>query len=259
MKLSAIIITRNEENNIINCIKTLGFADEVIVIDNDSTDQTVVKAKGQKAQVYSISGLDFSYLRNIGKEKSRSGWILYIDADERVTPQLAREIVGKINAEVHYHAYKLVRQNYFLGTLWPKQEHMVRLIKKESLIGWQGSLHETPHISGEIGKLSGLLLHYTHRDLSSMVVKTNEWSDIEAQLRFQNGHPQMKWWRFFRVMITAFWRSYITDEGWKVGIAGLIESIYQSFSTFITYAKLWEKQNNMQIKSNYKARQMDEE
>lgn len=252
MKLSAIIITKNEEENIIDCIKTLTFADEVVVVDNNSIDSTVKKAKTAGALTYVVSGLDFSYLRNVGKEKASSEWILYIDADERVTHELGKEIAHAINSKYKYIGYSLIRQNYFLGKLWPKKEKMLRLIKKSNLIGWQGSLHETPLVSGEIRELKGALLHYTHRDISSMVIKTNEWSDIEAQLRFQNDHPSMRWWRFLRVMITAFWRSYVSDEGWKVGTVGLIESIYQSFSMFITYAKLWEKQNNMKIKNHYK-------
>jgi hypothetical protein len=124
------------------------------------------------------------------------------------------------------------------------------LIKKDSLISWQGSLHESPQVSGKIGKLDSYVLHHTHRDLTSMLNKTNEWSDIEARLRFQSGHPQMIWWRFFRVTLTAFYNSYIRDEGWKVGVVGLIEGIYQAFSIFITYAKLWELQNKNKKVSN---------
>lgn len=76
-----------------------------------------------------------------------------------------------------------------------------------------------------------------------MVEKTNKWSDTEALLRFNSNHPKMTWWRFPRVMLTAFFNSYIRQGGWKAGAVGLIESVYQSFSMFITYAKLWELQN----------------
>lgn len=250
MSISAIIITRNEEQNLGECIKTLDFADEIVVVDNDSADNTVSLAKVSGAKIFQISGLDFSYLRNIGKEKATSNWLFYIDADERVSPNLAKEIKNAVNADAKNGAFSILRKNFFLGCPSPKLERMNRLIKKESLIGWQGSLHETPIIAGNIGNLSSYLLHYTHRDLTSMVNKTNEWSDVEAQLLYKSNHPQMSWWRFFRIMITAFTKSYFKDKGYRMGTVGVVESIYQTFSNFITYAKLWEKQNRASIKND---------
>ena len=125
---------------------------------------------------------------------------------------------------------------------WPYIEKLERLFRKDSLKGWKGKLHESPIIDGAIGDLDGFLLHYSHRNLSEMLKKTIEWSKIEAELRFKANHPKVTWWRIPRVMITAFFDSYIKQEGWKVGAIGLIESLYQSFSMFITYATLWEMQ-----------------
>lgn len=243
MNISAIIITRNEEENLEECIKTLGFASEIIVVDNNSQDGTVALAEKLHAIVYKVPGLDFSYLRNIGREKATAEWLFYIDADERVTSELATEIKTALKNSLDCAAFSVIRKNYFLGHPSPKLERINRLIKKESLIGWQGSLHESPIIAGKINNLQHYLLHYTHRDISSMIAKTNEWSEVEAQLLYKSGHPQMKGWRFARIMLTTFFRTYIKDEGWRMGIVGLIESIYQTFSIFITYAKLWEKQN----------------
>lgn len=250
MIISAIIIARNEEMNISRCIESVKWADEIIVVDNNSKDKTRTIAKSGGAKVYEVEGLDFSYIRNIGKEKAGGAWILYIDSDERVTPELAREIMVKIKNENNFSSYKVIRKNYFFGKPWPKHEEIVRLMKKDSLIGWQGSLHESPQVTGVSGKLSNPLLHYTHSDMSLMMKKTDEWSDIEANLRYQNNHPSMNSWRFFRVIITAFWKSFIQDQGWKAGTIGLIESLYQSFSMFITYAKLWELQNKSSIEKN---------
>ncbi len=243
MKLTAIIITKNEEKNITACLKKLDFTDEIIVIDNESEDKTVQIAKELGAKVYKVAGLDFSYLRNIGKEKAKGKWILYIDADEEVTKSLASEIKEVVDKERKFSAYTILRKNYFFGKSWPGYEKMIRLIKKDALLGWCGSLHESPMVIGEIGVLKSPLLHFTHNDLSSMVSKTNEWSEIEAQLRYKNNHPKVTWWRFYSVMFSTFWNSYIKNAGWKMGTAGLVESIYQAFSMFITYAKLWEKQN----------------
>ncbi len=121
---------------------------------------------------------------------------------------------------------------------------MERLFWKDSLIKWKGKVHESPVVSGSVGILNEPLLHYTHRTLDEMVNKTNEWSATEAKLRYEAGHPPVVWWRFIRVMFTAFSDSYFIQGGWKAGVTGLIESIYQSFSIFITYAKLWELQES---------------
>ncbi|MBI2617160.1 glycosyltransferase family 2 protein [Candidatus Gottesmanbacteria bacterium] len=242
MSISAIIITRNEAANIESCIRKLSFAREVIVVDNDSSDLTAQIAKTSKAQVFRIPGVDFSYLRNVGKEKATSEWLFYVDADERPSDGLIAEMQQAIQ-KTKFSAFEILRQNYFFGKIWGSPERMIRLIRKGALLGWQGSLHETPIVIGKVGSLDSLLLHYTHEKLHSMVEKTNEWSEIEARLRYKNNHPPISWWRFIRVMIVAFWQSFWVNGGWKAGTYGLIEAIYQAYSMFITYAKLWEKQH----------------
>jgi glycosyltransferase involved in cell wall biosynthesis len=243
MIISAIIITRNEEENIRDCIRSLTFADEMIVVDNGSSDETVSISRCYGAKVYQVGGTDFSYLRNFGKEKSHGDFLFYLDADERPSEELKKSILRIKSKKVSDDAYEITRENFFLGKTWPARDKMIRLIRKDSLLGWQGSLHETPIVSGKINTLNGVIFHNTHRNLSEMVTKTNEWSEIEAQLRFKDNHPQMVWWRFFRVMLSSFWKSYVEDQGWRAGVVGFIESTYQAFSAFITYAKLWERQN----------------
>lgn len=239
--ISAIIIAKNEEKRIERCIRSVSFTDEVLVVDNGSMDDTVAIAKKLHANVYTDRSRDFASLRNFGKEKAKGVWLLYIDADEVVTEKLAKEIQEKIKDG--FSAYFITRRNYYLGYEWPTRDEMVRFIKKDALISWKGKLHEHPEIQGEIGRLREPLVHTTHRTLEEMVEKTNIWSEVEADLRFCSNHPRVSWWRFFRVMGSAFWNSFIREGGWRAGAVGWIESIYQAFSMFITYAKLWEKQN----------------
>jgi glycosyltransferase involved in cell wall biosynthesis len=244
-KISAIVITKNQENIIADCLDSLSFCDEIIVIDGGSEDRTMEVANRIGARVFQIKTSDFSKLRNFGLDKASNEWVLYVDTDERVTTSLRDNIKYQIS-NFKYGAYRVQRKNFYLGNNeWPYIERIERLFKKENLKGWKGELHESPIINGKIGELNGYLLHYTHRDLTLMFSKTIEWSKIEAQLRFKAGHPQMVWWRFLRVMITAFWDWYIRQKGYKAGTVGLIESIYQMFSMFITYARLWEMQNKI--------------
>ena len=240
--ISVIIIARNEGARIAGCIGSISWADEIIVVDNGSTDDTVSIAKKLNAKIIEQHGINFSALREYGAAGASGKWFLYIDADELVTTELRKEIEEKITESTS--AYYISRKNYYLGHEWPTKDKMIRLIRKDALISWKGKLHEHPEIRGEIGNLKESLIHNTHRTLSEMVEKTNEWSEIEADLRLRANHPHMVWWRFFRVMISAFWRSYIVEGGWKAGMAGWIESIYQMYSMFITYAKLWERQQN---------------
>lgn len=244
-KITAVIIAKNEDERIGRCLNSLAFCDEILVIDNDSTDKTVEIAKKHGAKVHTFSSSDYSAARNYGLKHTKTPWILYVDADEEVSKQLAQEIVTVITEGSSFSAYRLRRKNFYLGSNpWPKIEQLERLFLRDKLIRWEGELHESPTISGEIGVLQGFLFHYTHRTISEMVAKTLIWSDVEAKLRYDAGHPEVVWWRFPRVMLSAFFNSYIEQGGWRVGVVGLIESIYQSFSSFITYAKLWELQHS---------------
>lgn len=241
--ISAVILTKNEEMMIADCIDSVSFCNEIVVIDSGSTDNTSEIAKNMGAVVYLTTEPDFAKKRNYGLKKAKGPWVLYVDADERVEKDLQAEINKVIAQKNTESAYRLKRKNFYLGNNeWPKIEKLERLFKKTALKEWKGELHETPVVEGAIGELEGFLLHFTHRELSTMLAKTIEWSGVEANLRYNANHPKMTWWRFPRVMITTFYDWYIVQKGWKVGAAGLIESIYQSFSIFITYARLWELQ-----------------
>lgn len=242
--ISSIVIAKNEEARIGECLAALAWTDEIIVVDNGSTDGTVRIAQASGARVVSLKGGDFSALRNAGMRQAGGKWILYVDADEIVTGDLKTEIIRTINKKQEtMSGYFLRRRNFYLGREWPHQDEHLRLFRKNALKGWQGVLHESPLITGPTAALSRPLLHHTHRSLSEMIAKTNEWSALEARLRFDAGHPPVAPWRLWRVMATAFFDSFIAQGGWRAGTVGWIESIYQAFSICVTYAKLWELQN----------------
>ena len=250
INLSAVIITKNEEERIASCLDSVSFADETIVIDAGSTDKTVFIAKEKGAQVYHFPMKDYASQRNHGLEKAKGEWLLYVDADERVSKELQNEILAIVNRQSsnvkRENAYTIYRKNYYLGNHeWPKKEKLERLFRREGLKGWYGRVHESPMVEGEISELHAPLIHYTHRDLSSMTNKTVEWSDAESDLLLQSKHPRMLAWRFIRIMGTKFLDSYVKQGGWKAGTAGLIESMYQAYSYLIIYARLWERQNQM--------------
>jgi glycosyltransferase involved in cell wall biosynthesis len=242
MKLSAVILTKNEEEMIKDCLESVRFVDEIIIIDANSSDKTREIAQKYTPNIYIYPPPGFADHRNFGLEKSHGQWILYLDADERVTPGLKREVLNLVNSNTDSNGFFVKRDNFYLGKKWPSQDKIQRLFRKEKFIKWLGELHETPQIKGGYGILENPLIHITHRNLSQMLKKTIEWSSIEAKLRFDAHHPKVTWWRLLRVMTTEFWNYYVKQRGFRAGTVGIIESLYQSFSIFITYVKLYELQ-----------------
>jgi glycosyltransferase involved in cell wall biosynthesis len=247
--LSGIIIAKNEQDRIGLALESLKFAKEIIVVDNGSTDSTVAIAKKAGARVISRPNVSFASLRDIGRKEARGSWIFYLDADEVVPSSLAQEIQEiskkRFNNEEFSHQYVCFfvrRNNFYMGHPWPVSDRMQRLFYKDALVSWHGDLHETPEVLGKTGQLAAYIDHNTHRTLEEMLAKTNMWSDIEAKLRYKAHHPAIVSWRLLRVYMTGFWHTYIHEGGWRAGTVGMIESMYQGFSLFITYAKLWEMQ-----------------
>lgn len=242
--ISVVILVKNEQSRIRSCLSSVSWADEVIVVDNGSTDKTRDIAKKFGVYVVASDSTDFSKLRMIGASSSHGRWILYVDADETVTEVLRAEIFDIVHRSESGEpvAYRVQRKNYYLGHLWPQMDTMQRLFFRDRLRGWRGPLHETAIVDGEEGQLRHPLIHNTHRTLEEMLAKTNVWSEQEARLRLTTQHPPVVWWRLIRVMCTGFIRSYFHEGGWRTGTVGCIESIYQAFSMFVTYAKLWELQ-----------------
>lgn len=252
IRLSVIILAKNEEEVIKDCLESVKWAEEIILVDSGSTDKTLAIALKYKVRIISCSSTkpEFAKWRNIGLAAAKGQWILYVDADERATPELKEEL-PRVMANQNYAAYQIPRRNFYLGQemhhggAWPG--YVKRLFLKEKLIRWERELHEDPVFEGKMGTLKGPLLHFTHRDLSSMVTKTLEWSKIEARLLYEAHHPPVTWWRILRIMLTEFWQRGIKLSGWRDGTVGWIEVIFQMFSRFITYARLWELQNKLKI------------
>ena len=247
--ISAIVITKNEENMLADCLDSLDWVDEIVVIDTGSTDNTVEIAKRYKAKVINFtSGKSFSDWRNKGLTVAKGEWVLYVDADERVTPLLEKEIQSLVTADAQLPdvAYAIPRENIILGKKlvhggwWP--DYVKRLYLKKNLKGWSGELHEEPQFNGKLGHLKYTLIHIKHENFAEMVDKTNNWSEIEAKLMYEAHHPKMNIPRFLTAMGREFWYRMIKKQAYLDGRIGVMFAMYQVFSRFVSYAKLWELQ-----------------
>ena len=249
-KISAIVIAYNEEKMISDCLKSLEWVDELLVIDNGSTDKTSEIAKKTKARVINYSkGHNFSEVRNYGLNEAEGEWVLYIDADERITLELKEEIkdiIGGSSLEQKKYNYAIPRKNVILGKelthggWYP--DYVKRLFLKTNLQKWSGDLHEEPEYIGEIKHLTNPMTHIKHESFAEMIEKTNKWSGIEAQLMFSAGHPPMTIPRFLSAMTREFWKRMIIKVAFLDGPEGIMFAMYQVYSRFISYAKLWELQ-----------------
>jgi glycosyltransferase involved in cell wall biosynthesis len=179
-------------------------------------------------------------------EEASGEWVLYLDADERITPLLKDEITEKIN-NLDSSVYAIPRKNYLLGKelhfggWYP--DYQIRLFQKSKLHKWVGDLHEHPEFEGTVEKLKNPMIHLQPEKIEPALKKSIKWSGVEANLLFGANHPKIVWWRVLRMGLTTIFDRLIKKQGFRDGTEGWIESVYQSFHTMIVYMKLWELQN----------------
>lgn len=261
LRISAIIIAKNEEKMISNCIDTLRWCDEIIVVDDHSSDNTAGLAEHAEAIVIENTGKTFASARNLGKDAANGDWLLYVDADERATPALQREILKKIQDGGHIVAYEIPRRNIHYGS-WLQHggwgdDAVVRLFKKTSLQTWKGEVHESAEVDGEVGRLSEQLIHLTHRSIKEGLEKSIHWTAIEAQLLYQSGHKPIGMLRLLSIPVRSFLMSILKKRSFKDGAPGWIESMVQAMNRFLVYAQLWELQQKPSLPEQYAKYEQD--
>ncbi len=252
--ITAVLITKNEEGMIANALSTLRFCDEIVVVDSGSTDSTIDIAKRDGATIVKATGGSFKDWRNSGKDAATSDWILYIDADERVTPKLAQEIQETIQFTSNA-AFALKRNNIHFGK-WMEHggwetDKILRLFKKSHLREWTGDVHESAQVDGVLGEITEPLVHLTHRNIRDCLLKSHDWIDIEARLLFEAGTKKVTAKTLLRKTIMEFLRRLLFKKGYKDGMEGWIESMQQSFNRFLVYARLWELQQKPSLDERY--------
>lgn len=262
MKLTAVVLTKNEEKNIERCLKSLDFCDEIIVIDDYSTDKTLnIVHKALKVdKVYKVIqrklNNNFASQRNFGLSKATNDWVLFVDADEEVSKELQTEIVSLFHGSiVEENAFYLKRRDYF----WDQElkfgeikrvrdQGIVRLVKKSSGT-WMGNVHEefNPPAGGNnselrVRKLKTFLNHYPHPTLKEFINDINNYSSIRAEELFNRGIGT----NIFEIIFFPFGKfvyNYFFNLGFLDGPAGFTYSFMMSFHSFLIRAKLYQMTN----------------
>ena len=243
-KISVLVITKNEAHNIVECLDSARWADEIVIVDAESRDETVALAKKFTAKIFVRPWMGFAAAKQFALEQCTNEWILWLDADERVMPELAEEIQSVMQGKPEQAAFTVARRAYFLGR-WIRHSgwypgRVARLFNRKHARFNSAAVHEGLVIDGPIGDLRNDLLHYTDPNIYHYFSKYNRYTTLAAEETFAKGKRAglsdlliRPAWQFFRM--------YVLRLGMLDGIQGLLLALFSSSYVFTKYAKLREK------------------
>lgn len=239
--VTATVITFNEAANIKAALASLSLVDEIIVVDSQSTDDTVAIARTFTDKVFVRPWPGYVAQKNFAAEQARHDWILSLDADERISEPLADEIRGLAGDDVA--GYRIPRVTFHLGR-WLRStdwypDFQLRLYDRRRA-RWTGRhVHESVKVDGPVGQLSGEILHYAYRDLSHHLQTMDRYTALAARQMFEDGR-RAGWWDLATHPPAAFLRNYVLRGGFRDGVPGLIVSAMNARYVGLKLAKLWE-------------------
>ncbi|HRH41793.1 MAG TPA: glycosyltransferase family 2 protein [Pyrinomonadaceae bacterium] len=248
MKISASIIVYNEEDNIEELCQTVDWCDEIVIVDSNSSDKTVEIAQKYTDKIFQHEFKGYKDKHEFADSKTTGDWIFWIDADERVTPELRKSVenLKKLNESGLADGYQIARTTWYLGQ-WIKHsgwypDYQMRLYRKSASY-WDGvSPHETARVKGKVEKLEGEFLHFTKKSLSEHHKVLDNYTNLASEYLVKNGKI-VGGFGIFIYSISAFVRTYFLKQGFRDGVPGLIIAMFTAYSVFLKYAKVWEKNN----------------
>jgi glycosyltransferase involved in cell wall biosynthesis len=241
--ISVVIVTKNEEINIEDALKSVADAKEIVIVDSFSTDKTIELCKKYTGKVYQHEWQGFARQKQMAVDYSEGPWVLILDADERVTPELKAEIIGTIS-NTNSNGFYMPRENYFIGKWikhsgwWP--DNTLRLFKKDKGRLEPREVHEKVVVQGSTGYLKNPIKHYTYRSVSDFVERMERYSTLAAkEIRKNSGNAGL-----FSIAIkplATFIKMYFLRRGFLDGTRGLILALLYSYYTLLKYVKVWER------------------
>ncbi len=245
-RISAVILSKNAAQTIGNCLESVRWVDEIVIVDGGSTDATVEICKKAGAKILTDETKDdFGRLRNAGAAAANGDWVLQLDADEVVTGAFRKTLEKLPRAPEPYAAYKFRRKNNFLGR-WMRfggWDHQSLHLFYRGKARYEGRVHEKLLVEGRIGTLQAGVEHYPFRSLEEFIERQNRYTSLEArQLVESNPAISMEtiWRQTTAKPVKLFWKMYVKKQGFREGMAGLIFSGLYAFVHFLKWAKVWE-------------------
>lgn len=248
--ISVIVLTKNEEEFIERCIRSVLWADEVVVLDSGSTDRTREIATSLGANVYEQEWLGWSAQRSKAIVLARNDWVLVVECDEIVTQELAKSIQETMSSSVDPRdGYSVDRRGDFLGILLPnesrpsKRHNFVRLFNRlYSAYDPTMKVHEEVRFPGKAIPLQGVLLHWRGYVMNEYISVFNRYATVEAEVLHEKGFRAHGLIIILRPLLRFLW-CYVARGGFRLGTRGLIHAMLKATNEYIRYAKLWEMQN----------------
>jgi glycosyltransferase involved in cell wall biosynthesis len=246
--VSAIVITKNEADAIGDALASVSWANEIIVVDAESTDETAAIARRYTDRVYVRAWNGYVDQKNHAASLASHDWIFSLDADERVPEDLSSEIGALLTSEPAARGYRMPRVSFYLGR-WMRTtdmypDYQLRLYDRRHA-RWEGlHVHESVKVDmGAVGYLKGELQHYPYKDLSEHLIRMDRYTTLAARQMFEKGKRATRLELLFHPAI-AFARNYILKGGFRDGKPGLIISLVNSYYVMLKFAKLWELQRD---------------
>jgi glycosyltransferase involved in cell wall biosynthesis len=252
MSFSVVILAKNEEESLPKALQSVAWADEIVVgVDTTSTDKTEAIAKQQHCKILKIDISEgFASAKNRLIDAATKDWVLILDADERITPELAEEI-QRVVPKSDKKGFWLPIHNNLLGSFMNHggwyPDPKLRLIAKGFGRYGQKEIHEQIELKGDVGTLEGELEHYTHRTVKEILRRIDQYSDLDAPIILKNLPQKMRARHLVMPTIREFYRRYFKLQGYKDGMVGLIEAFLQAVYIFVGHAKAWELRNHERL------------
>lgn len=242
-KVSVTVITFNEEREIGDCLQSVAWADEIVVVDSGSADRTVEIARKYTDKVVYHEWPGYAAQKNRAIGLATHDWILSVDADERVSPGLREEIQRLLESSPLAAGYRIPRKNFFLGR-WIRHggwypDHVLRLFRRDSGHFAERKVHESVAVQGEVGLIRAPLEHYTYRSLADYYQRMDRYSTLAAEEMFERGKRAGIVDLLLRPWAT-FLKMFLLRQGFRDGMEGLLLSRLYSIYTFSKYAKLYK-------------------
>ena len=242
--LSVIIITQDEQDNIRDCLESVKWAQEIVVVDSGSADETENICREYTDRFYTKDWPGFGVQKQRALELANYDWVLSLDADERVTPELQMEITAAIEVDSGVCGYMIPRLSHYLGKgirhagWYP--DYTLRLVKKDKSHFSNDIVHEKLTVDGKVGRLNNHFMHFPYKDIAHHLQKINQYSSLSAQKMLESGKT-VSWSMVFVKAFFGFFRAYILRKGFIDGWRGLVVSISTALSVYLKYIKLKEK------------------
>jgi glycosyltransferase involved in cell wall biosynthesis len=242
--ISAFIVCSNEERQIARALNSVKFCDEIVVIvDDKSKDKTEEIARAFGAKVIINPWPGFVKQKAFGLKHCSSEWVLNIDADEELSPELQQEIQQVCNGAPTHDGFEINRVVYYLGRWWRRggwyPEFRLRLVRRSAATWGGDDPHEHAIVSGSTARLDSELYHYTHTEIADQIDTLNRFSSQAARTQHQK-KKRVSLTKLIGRPIARFIKFYILKRGYRDGIAGLVVAVSEAFYVFLKYAKLWE-------------------